>query len=162
IIDEPPVRIYVMGADQWRDENEWPLARTQYTKYYLHSAGRANSLNGDGTISTTSPLKEPVDRFVYDPANPVLTNGSFVLNPATPVPTTGRNRARRPPLAGPSDQRPLERRDDVLVYTTGPLKRDLEVTGPVSIELYAATDATDTDFTGKLLDVWPNGYAQIL
>lgn len=146
--DEPPVRIYVMGADEWRNENEWPLVRTQYTKYYLHSDGRANSLFGDGTLSTHPPRQEPTDRYVYDPTNP--------------VPTIGGNVSMRPPSTGPFDQRAVERRDDVLVYTTTTLAEDVEVTGPVTVTLWAASDATDTDFTAKLVDVWPSGYAQIL
>jgi len=148
ILAEPPVRIYVMGANEWRNENEWPLARARYTKYYLRSSGRANSLFGDGALSEEAPASEPADTFVYDPANP--------------VPTIGGNVSMRPPSSGPYDQRSIERRDDVLVYSTPPLADDVEVTGPVTIELHAASDAADTDFTGKLVDVWPSGYAQIL
>ncbi len=148
MLEEPPVEIYVMGADQWRLEKEWPLARTAYTKYYFHSSGRANSVLGDGSLSTALPQSEPADNFIYDPENP--------------VPTLGGNVSMKPASAGPYDQRPIELRADVLVYTTPVLTADIEVTGPVSVELYAATDARDTDFTGKLVDVWPNGYAQIL
>jgi len=148
IMDEPPVQIYVMGANEWRHEKEWPLARTRYTKYYLHSAGRANSLFGDGTLSTEPPKNEPADRFSYDPNRP--------------VPTSGGNVSMKPASSGPYDQRSIEKRDDVLVYSTPVLTEDVEVTGPVTVELHASSDATDTDFTGKLVDVWPNGYAQIL
>jgi putative CocE/NonD family hydrolase len=148
MLDEPPVEIYVMGADRWRLEKEWPLARTAYTKYYFHSKGRANSLFGDGALSVNTPADEPPDKFTYDPENPVSTLGGNV--------------SMRPPSSGPYDQRFIERRDDVLVYTTPVLDDDIEVTGPVRIELHAATDVTDTDFTGKLVNVWPNGYAQIL
>ncbi|MFN0171588.1 MAG: CocE/NonD family hydrolase, partial [Bryobacteraceae bacterium] len=133
IMDEPPVQIYVMGANEWRHENEWPLARTRYTKYYLHSGGRANSLFGDGTLSTDPPKAEPTDRFDYDPNHP--------------VPTSGGNVSMKPPSSGPYDQRSIERRDDVLVYSTPVLTEDVEVTGPVTVELYASSDATDTDFT---------------
>ncbi len=148
ILEEPPVAIYVMGADQWRLEKEWPLARTAYTKYYLHSQGKANSISGDGSLSTSMPGQEPVDTFVY--------------NPESPVPTLGGNVSMKPASSGPYDQRSIERRDDVLVYTTPPLESDVEVTGPVHVYLHASTDVTDTDFTGKLVDVWPNGYAEIL
>ena len=148
IMEEPPVQIYVMGADRWRFEKEWPLARTAYTKYYLHSGGRANSLSGDGSLSTAPPAQEPPDQFSYDPGKP--------------VPTVGGNVSMKPASSGPYDQRSIERRDDVLVYSTPVLEEDVEVTGPVMIELYASTDARDTDFTGKLVDVWPSGYAQIL
>ncbi|MBM3774846.1 MAG: CocE/NonD family hydrolase, partial [Acidobacteria bacterium] len=106
ILAEPPVRIYVMGANEWRNENEWPLARARYTKYYLRSSGRANSLFGDGALSEEAPASEPADTFVYDPANP--------------VPTIGGNVSMRPPSSGPYDQRSIERRDDVLVYSTPP------------------------------------------
>jgi uncharacterized protein len=143
IDDEPPVRIFVMGANVWRDEQEWPLARTRYTRYYLHSGGRANSLFGDGALSTTSPSDEPADRFDYDPANPVPTLG-------------GQSMIESP---GPLDRRPVERRDDVLVYTTEPLERDVEVTGPIELVLYAASSAVDTDFAATLVDVHPNGPA---
>ena len=75
IMDEPPVRIFVMGDNQWRAENEWPLARAQHTPFYLHSAGAANTLNGDGVLSADKPQDEPVDTYVYDPRNPVPTRG---------------------------------------------------------------------------------------
>ncbi len=146
--EEPPVYIYIMGADRWRSECEWPLKRARYTKYFLHSAGRANSLLGDGKLDQIPPGVEKDDRFVYDPDRP--------------VPTLGGNVAMHPPRAGVYDQQPIELRDDVLVYTTSPLTEDLEVTGPVILHLFASTDRTDTDFTGKLIDVHPDGYAQIL
>ena len=144
---DAPLRIFVMGANEWRDENEWPLARTQFTPYYFHSGGGANSLEGDGGLSTTPPADEPSDGFVY--------------NPAFPVPTRGGNTCCNPELVpwGVYDQRPLEYRNDVLVYTSAPLEEDLEVTGPISVTLYASTDGRDTDFTAKLVDVHPDGYA---
>ena len=143
ILDEPRVRIFVMGENRWRDENEWPLARTQYTKYYLHNQGNANSLNGNGTLSVQIPNQEPSDSFVYDPENPVPTVG-------------GSNMTITP---GAFDQRDVEQRDDVLVFTTEPLETDTEVTGPITVTLYAASSATDTDFTAKLVDVYPDGRA---
>ena len=144
---DAPLRIFVMGANEWRDENEWPLARTQFTPYYFHSGGGANSLEGDGGLSTAPPAGEPADGFVY--------------NPAFPVPTRGGNTCCNPELVpwGVYDQRPLEYRNDVLVYTSEPLEEDLEVTGPISVTLYASTDGRDTDFTAKLVDVHPDGYA---
>ena len=149
ITDEAPLSIFVMGANEWRTEQEWPLARTQFTNYYLRSGGRANSLHGDGTLSPEEPGDEPPDQFTYDPDRP--------------VPTIGGNHCCGEILrSGAFDQRPVERRDDVLVYTTPPLERDLEVTGPVIVKLYASSSARDTDFTGKLLDVFPNGYAMNL
>jgi hypothetical protein len=144
IDDEPPLRIFVMGANVWRDEWEWPLARTRFTPYYLHSGGHANSLFGDGALSTTAPAAgEPADRYDYDPASPVPTLG-------------GQSMVESP---GPLDRRPVERRDDVLVYTTEVLEQDVEVTGPIEMILYAASSAVDTDFAATLVDVHPNGLA---
>ena len=146
---EPPVYIYVMGVDRWRNECEWPLKRTQFTKFFLHSDGQANSLYGNGRLDEVAPAKEANDEFSYDPARP--------------VPTLGGNIASQPKyIAGPYDQTKIEMRSDVLVYTTPPLKEDIEVTGPVILHLFASTDRTDTDFTGKIVDVHPNGYAEIL
>jgi putative CocE/NonD family hydrolase len=144
-IDEwAPYRIFVMGRNEWRDEQEWPLARTQFTPYYLHSGGSANTLNGDGSLSIHEPGKESTDSFVYDPEDPVPTVGGNVLFGET---------------YGSFDQREVEERDDVLVFTTDELEDEVEVTGPVKIVLYASSSAPDTDFTGKLLDVYPGGRA---
>jgi len=126
------------------------LARARSTKYFLHSTGKANSLRGDGTLSTTASRAESTDQFVYDPANPVPTIGG-------PLCCDGNH--LKP---GPLDQRPAEARDDVLVYSTIPFPQDTELTGPVSLELYAKSSAVDTDFTAKLVDVWPDGFAQNL
>jgi putative CocE/NonD family hydrolase len=155
-ISEPPINLFVMGTNAWRHEQEWPLARTQYTPYYLHSSGRANSLFGDGTLSPEPPAGEPADRFDYDPDNPVPSVGG---NNSTGMWT---QKAEEPIIPGPVDQRAIERRDDVLVYTTPPLERDLELTGPLEMVLYAASSARDTDFTVRLVDVFPNGYAMNL
>lgn len=148
--DGKPVKIFVMGANQWREEDDWPVARAKNTKYFLHSGGKANSLRGNGTLSTTPPGRESADQYVYDPANPVPTIGGPLCCESE----------RWPP--GPRDQRPAEARDDVLVYATPAMTEDLEVTGPVSLELYAKSSAVDTDLTAKLVDVWPNGFAQNL
>jgi putative CocE/NonD family hydrolase len=153
ISEEPPVKIFVMGRNQWRFENEWPLARTAFTPYYLHSQGRANSLDGNGTLAPDPPGAEPPDQYDYDPDNPVPTLGG---NNST---WTMMKFAAEPVYPGPIDQRPLERRDDVLVYSTPELERDLEVTGPLEVILYAASSARDTDFTAKLVDVYPDGRA---
>jgi putative CocE/NonD family hydrolase len=144
---EPPIKIFVMGANVWREENEWPPKRTAFTPYYLRSRGKANSLRGDGGLSPDAPGNEPHDRFTYDPQNP--------------VPTSGGCNCCNPEIVawGAYDQREIEAREDVLVYTSEPLKEDLEVTGPVRVKLYASTDAPDTDFTAKLVDVHPSGYA---
>ncbi len=160
IDEEPGVRLFVMGANVWRDEAEWPLARTQYTPFYLHSRGGANSVRGDGALSIEAPGDEPADRFVYDPLDPVPTRGGNGYGPMNTVAETGTTpRVLGPSLAGSYDQRTVEGRQDVLVYSTEPLAGAVEVTGPVLLKLYARTDAADTDFTAKLVDVHPSGYA---
>ena len=147
---QKPVRIFVLGANTWREEDDWPLARARATKYFLHSAGKANTLRGDGTLSTAAPRTEASDHFVYDPSNPVPTiGGPLCCDSADLEP-------------GARDQRRAESRDDVLVYSTAAFTQDTEVTGPVSLELYAASSAVDTDFTAKLIDVGPDGFAQNL
>ncbi len=153
IMDEPPIRLFVMGANLWRNENEWPLARTVFTRYFLHSQGHANSLIGDGALSVDMPVVEPPDRYDYDPDDPVPTLGG---NNTT---WTQMKFAVDQIVPGPIDQRPIERRDDVLVYTGAVLAHDLEVTGPLELVLYAASSAPDTDFTAKLVDVHPGGQA---
>jgi len=147
LLDEPPVRIFVMGENVWRDEQEWPLARTRYTPLYLHSGGAANSVRGDGTLSFDAPAgDEPADGFTYDPHDPVPTRGGTTLMALGMA-------------GGVFDQREIEEREDVLVYTSDALEADLEVTGPVTMTLFAASTAPDTDFTAKLVDVRPDGYA---
>lgn len=142
-----PVRIFVMGANQWRDEDDWPLARARSTKYFLHSQGNANSARGNGSLSTAAPGSEPSDKFVYDPAKPVPTVGGPLCCDSDHL------------APGPRDQRSVEERDDVLIYSTPPLERDLEVTGPVKLDFFASSSAVDTDFTAKLVDVSPDGTA---
>jgi len=144
------VKIFVMGANQWREEDDWPLPRAQNTKYFLHSAGKANSARGNGGLSTTAPRNESSDQYVYDPAKPVPTIGGPLCCDSVHL------------APGPKDQRAVEARDDVLIFSTPPLSQDMEVTGPVSLELYAKSSAVDTDFTAKLVDVWPDGFAQNL
>jgi putative CocE/NonD family hydrolase len=144
------VKLFLMGANEWRDEDDWPLPQAKSTKYFLHSAGKANSLRGQGSLSTAAPGKEGSDQFSYDPANPVPTVGGPLCCESQRWP------------AGPRDQRSVEARDDVLVYSTPPMTEDLEVTGPVSLELFAKSSGVDTDFTAKLVDVWPTGFAQNL
>jgi putative CocE/NonD family hydrolase len=136
-----PLRLYIMGANEWRDEYEWPLARTQWTRFFLAGEGKANTAAGDGRLAA-APSGTP-DRFDYDPAHPVPTQGGawcFVH-------------------IGLKDQREIEKRRDVLVYTSDPLSEPMEVTGPVSAELYVSSSARDTDFTVKLVDVAPDGRA---
>jgi putative CocE/NonD family hydrolase len=144
------VKIFVMGANQWRDEDDWPLARARQTKYYLHSSGKANSLRGNGILSGLAPGKEAADQYVYDPGNPAPTVGGPLCCDSEHL------------APGPRDQRSVEAREDVLVYSTPPMSEDMEVTGPVTLELFAKSSAVDTDFTAKLVDVWPDGFAQNL
>ena len=145
-----PVKIFVMGANQWREEDDWPLARAQNTKYFLHSGGDANSLRGKGRLSTSVPKAEPFDHYVYDPSNPAPTIGG-------PLCCDGSHLA-----PGPRDQRVVEARDDVLIYSTAPLEQDIEVTGDIALELFGSSSAADTDFEAKLVDVSPDGFAQNL
>ena len=145
-----PVRIFVMGIDQWRDEQDWPLPDTSYVDYYLDSSGRANTADGDGGLRGAPPDSEHADTYLYDPQRPVPTLGGRVMSPATAN------------EAGPVDQRRAESRDDVLCYTTPVLERPVEVTGHVSLTLFASSSAPDTDFTGKLVDVFPDGRAIFL
>lgn len=146
IMEEAPVKIFVMGINEWRDELEWPLSRTQYVPYYFHSEKGANTREGDGYLSMGLPSVEPNDQFVYDPRNPVPTHGGGTMYDG--VNTTG-----------PRDQRQVEEREDVLIYTSAPLEEQIEVTGPVTVKLWATTDVKDTDFTAKLVDVMPDGTA---
>ncbi len=142
-----PVRIFIMGENVWRDEQEWPLARTQWTRYHLRGAGRANSRFGDGALTTDAPpADEASDQYRYDPARP------------TPFITE----ATSSQIGGPDDYAAVQRRDDLLVYQTEPLDVDVEATGPIQVELYAASSAPDTDFTAMLLDIWPGGFTQRL
>lgn len=144
------VRIFVMGANQWREENDWPLARARNTKYFLHSEGKANSVSGNASLSAKPPTKESSDQYIYDPANPAPTVGG-------PLCCDSKHLA-----PGPRDQRAVEARNDVLVYSTPAMSEDTEVTGPITLELYAKSSAVDTDFTAKLIDVSPDGFAQNL
>jgi putative CocE/NonD family hydrolase len=144
---EPPVALYVMGANVWRQEKEYPLARAQTRRLYLASGGKANSLHGDGRLTWEAPAADqPPDRYRYNPDNPVPSLG-------------GNNCCGTPTPAGPMDQRPIEQRRDVLVYTSDFLTEPVEVTGPVQVVLHAASDAPDTDFVAKLVDVFPDGRA---
>ena len=143
ILDGGPVRFFTMGANEWRAENEWPPAGTRYTPYYLQGQGKANSATGDGVLAETAPAAGKPDSYVADPDNP--------------VPSVGGTSIFGKLKAGPFDQRVVESRDDVLVYTTAPLAGDTEVTGPVKLVLYASSSARDTDFAVKLAQVRPDG-----
>jgi uncharacterized protein len=142
--DWPAYYLFVMGENKWRGEHQWPLARTEFTSFYLHGQGQANTRRGGGLLNQDKPGAEKIDTFTYDASHP--------------VPTRGGNNLVGPP-AGPFDQGSAEDRSDVLVYSTPPLDHPVEVTGPVKMILYAASSAPDTDFTAKLVDVHPDGKA---
>ncbi len=137
------VRVFVMGENRWRDEKEWPLARTRYVRFYLHSRGHANSLTGDGRLDTLPPLDQPPDRYRSDPMNPV----TFVTDAAFSQ------------IGGPDDYREVEKRNDVLVYSSRPLLAPMEVCGPLQVKLFAASSARDTDWATKVIGVRPDGFA---
>ena len=145
--NDAPVRIFVMGRNEWRDEQEWPLQRATPTFYYLHSRGSANTAAGDGFLSPELPSDEPPDTYVYDPRDPTPTVGGNLCCSQLALP------------AGAYDQRRVEARPDVLCYTTSALDADLEVIGPIQLVLHASSSAADTDFCGKLVDVHPDGTA---
>lgn len=147
---EPPVQIFTMGINQWKDYNSWPPAGVKMVDYYFHSDGKANSAAGDGVLSTGKPNAEKPDRFTYHPADPVPTYGGGTCCFPTIVPW------------GPMDQRKIERRDDVLVYSTPPLEHNVNLTGPITVHLFASTSGRDTDWTAKLVDVAPDGFAMNL
>lgn len=142
----PAVKYFVMGANVWKSSETWPPPGVQTIPWYLHSGGHANTADGDGTLGTERPGDEAADQYVYDPANPVPTLGGATL-------------MHSGLRAGAVDQRPIELRPDLLVYTSAPLARPLEVTGPVRVVLHVATDAPDTDFVARLVDVHPDGRA---
>jgi uncharacterized protein len=139
----PPVRLFVMGRNAWLTEGEWPPARTRYVPFYLHSTGRANSRLGDGTLSTVPPADEPADSFRYDPDQPVPYCADFDWKQ----------------VGGPDDFAQIELRQDILVYTTDELTEPLLICGPLKVHLFADSSAFDTDWTAKVLDVYPDGRA---
>jgi putative CocE/NonD family hydrolase len=145
LASEPPVKLFLMGRNEWVLENEYPLARTDYRPLYFASSGNANTGRGDGRLTWNKPSGSSApDRFRYDPNDPVPSVG-------------GNNCCGTPTPAGPRDQRTIEGRRDVLIYTSDALEQEIEVTGPVKVVLHASSDATDTDFVAKLVDVYPDG-----
>ena len=143
----PRVEIFTIGDNKWRYEDTWPLARTKYTNYYLHSEGHANTLDGDGLLDRRKPGDSLADNYVYDPNDPVtisLETGMWSMAKEL------------------KDRVSVEKRKDVLVYTMPKLKKELEITGPIKLTLFAASSATDTDFTATLVDVFPDGYAHMI
>jgi uncharacterized protein len=156
--EEAPVRIFVMGENRWREESEWPPARARRERWFLHGGtaghehGAADEHKHGGALSPQPPGEAPPEEYTYDPHDPAPTLGGPTSLPGGLLRTN----------SGPLDQRKLEGRADVLVYSSRPLERPLEVTGPLTLVLYAATTAPDTDFVGKLCDVSPDGFSRIL
>jgi putative CocE/NonD family hydrolase len=144
-IEIPAVRYFLMGRNRWQTAEAWPLPQTRWQRFYFHSRGSANTAAGDGLLSRDEPGSEPADTFVYDPHHPVPSVGGRILGVGL--------------VEGPVEQSHVEKRNDVLCYTTPELKEDVEVTGPLEVHLFAATSARDTDFTAKLVDVYPDGRA---
>jgi putative CocE/NonD family hydrolase len=145
---EAPVRVFVMGANRWREAADWPIPGTRFTKYYLRSLGEANTRFGNGRLETEAPAAdEPADHYRYDPADPVPSKGGHSCCTPDVAPV------------GPFDQAEIEQRADVLVYSTPVLQQAVEVTGPISVTLFATSSAVDTDWTAKLVDVYPDGRA---
>lgn len=147
---ERPVKLFIMGPDVWREEEDWPLPDTQWREFYLHSDGQAGSTSGE--LSVEVPEDEPADSYRYDPRDPIPTVGGATFLPGLSIAAN----------AGPRDQQDIENRADMLCYTSAVLEHDLEVTGPITLILYVRSSATDTDFTGKLVDVYPDGRAMLL
>jgi uncharacterized protein len=146
-VNLPHVRYFTMGKNIWQTADTWPPHGVKFQRYFLHSSGRANSIAFDGFLNRDEPGAELVDNFVYNPHFPVLTNGCrghLQLVRFTP---------------GPQEQASTEKRDDVVCYTSAELKEDIEVTGPLLLHLFASSSARDTDFTAKLVDVYPDGRA---
>lgn len=149
VLEMPKLQYYLMGANEWRGAESWPVPGTAFTPLYLHSEGSANTRGGDGVLSFDAPdAAQPSDEFTYDPDDPVPTVGG-------PICCTGTADAP----AGGFDQSAVEDRDDVLVYTTEALSEGVEVTGPIELVLYVSSSARDTDFVAKLVDVYPDGQA---
>jgi len=147
VTDMPKIQYYLMGKNEWRSADQWPLARTTYKKLYLDSGGEANSRLGDGVLKFEPPKRDVVDQFIYDPATPVPSLGGHTCCTGTDT------------EAGGYDQSSIEMRDDVLVYTSAVLEKGIEVTGPLKVVLQVSSSAKDTDFTAKLVDVYPDGRA---
>jgi hypothetical protein len=143
----PKVRYYTMGSNKWQTSDTWPPTGAKPVTLYLSSKGSANTLYGDGAITESKPAKDAPDRFTYDPMNPVPTHGGGFCCMGAAY------------KAGALDQRSTEARNDVLVYSTEPFKDGMEVSGPIDVTLYVSSDAKDTDFTVKVIDVLPDGTA---
>jgi putative CocE/NonD family hydrolase len=144
---QPKVMYYTMGLNKWQSSKTWPPEGAQSRTFFLSSGGKANTMSGDGTLTTAAPNEDKPDAFTYDPMNPVTSYGGNVCCTGTAV------------QAGAFDQRKMETRDDILVFTSGPFTEGTELSGPIVPTLYVSSDAKDTDFTVKVIDVYPDGRA---
>ncbi len=144
---QPKVLYYTMGMNKWQSSETWPPPGAQPMTLYLTSAGKANTLSGDGALTAAAPASDAPDRFTYDPAGPVPSHGGNVCCTGNAV------------VGGAMDQRKMEERPDILVYSSEPLKDGVEVSGPIEVTLYVSSDVKDTDVSVKLIDVAPNGPA---
>jgi len=147
ILVRPKVQYFTMGINKWQASDTWPPKGAQPLTFFLTSGGKANSLNGDGALMAAAPASDAPDRFDYDPMNPVPSYGGNVCCTGNAV------------QGGAWDQRKMEERNDILVYSTEPLKEGIELSGPIEVTLYVSSDVKDTDFTVKLIDVYPDGRA---
>ena len=143
----PRVRYYTMGSNEWKSADSWPPPDAEQVTYYLNSGGNANTRHGDGVLTTTPPTTDNPDRYTYDPMNPVMSHGGNVCCTGNAV------------QGGALDQQQMEERQDILVYTSEPFANGVEVTGTIDITLFVSSDVKDTDFTVKLIDVYPDGTA---
>jgi putative CocE/NonD family hydrolase len=157
---DAPVRLFVMGGGdahktpegrvfvggRWRDEREWPLARTKPTSFYLHAGG---------LLAAATPAQAPPARYLFDPRDPVPTIGGNVSSEGMLMPRGAADQKCRKELWSCKDTLPLSARNDVLVFQTGPLESPMEVTGRLIVNLWVSSNAPDTDFTAKLVDVYP-------
>jgi uncharacterized protein len=143
----PRVRYYTMGSNKWQSSDTWPPKGAEQRTFFLSSGGKANTLSGNGSLGPAPPSTDAPDRFTYDPMDPATSWGGNVCCTGNAV------------AGGAFDQRKMETRPDILVYSTEPLKQGIEVSGPIEVTLYVSSDAKDTDFTVKLIDVYPDGRA---
>lgn len=143
----PRVQYFTMGSNTWQQSETWPPKAAVATPFYLNSNGKANSRNGDGALTLSAPKTDLPDQFSYDPANPVNSFGGNVCCIGNAI------------QGGSLDQQTMELREDILVYSTPPLTEDVEISGFIESVLFVSSDAKDTDFTLKLIDVYPDGKA---
>jgi len=148
ILEElPRVQYYTMGSNEWKTSETWPPENAKMTTFYINSGGNANSLFGDGELTLDPPEKETKDNFTYDPMNPVSSYGGNVCCTGNAI------------QGGAFDQQEMETRNDILVYTSDPLQEGIEISGFIETSIYVSSDVKDTDFTIKLIDVYPDGKA---